>query len=160
MRPTSLLPVALLALASCSSEPAAPDPVGRWEFVVDATVEANRSVIIGEFGEQGPAALETALGLLEQSFEGAEMHFELAEDGTLTGHRSQPVISTGQTYERDENGSWARTAPESGELVLTIVDPNDDAYSIERAATVAGDRLEVETRQGTATMTFVFERVR
>lgn len=152
-------PALLVVGSACSSEPPPPEPVGRWEFDAAATIQANRGVIIGEFGEQGADVLETALGMLEQSFEGAEMQFELAEDGTLTGHRRQPNVATGQTFEREENGSWSRVAPDSNELVLSIVDPFSSDVRIERPARFDAEHLEVDTRQGTATMTFVFDRV-
>lgn len=162
LRPLRLVaPLALVTLAvACSDEPPIPDPVGRWEFVPAATIDANKNAIIALYGEEGPDRLEVAMSMLKSSFEASEMHFEFAADGTFTGHRSQPYQNSSAVFERAESGTWQRTAPESGDLVLVIADPEGGDWSEERSALVAGDRLEVVTPQGPSSMTFVFERAR
>ncbi|WP_145182760.1 hypothetical protein [Planctomycetes bacterium Pla163] len=154
--------VASVALVGCGGvDP--PDPVGRFEFDAQASIDASKSLLVERLGGQGAGVVEMALGQLSGALRASEMHFELAADGTLTGHRRQlnPVNSV--YLDREENGSWLRI--EGGEteatvaLELSIVDAQDPEFVETRAAVVDEAGLRVTTPMGAGPVTFVYLRV-
>lgn len=145
----------LLALAAIACGCGSRGAAGRWHLDPDATVEANRAAILGQADGLAPDA---ALEQLRRAFDGARMDYELAPDGTFTSERGMPNISTGRTFERDESGVWGYLAEGSSELLFVVEVADGVAVSEERSATIAGERLLVETQHGSGTLTYVFER--
>jgi hypothetical protein len=154
--------VASFGLVGCGgSEP--PDPVGRFVFDAQASIDASKAVVVEAIGAQGAGAVEMALGQLSGGWRASQMHFELAPDGTLTGHRRQLNPFSGVYLDRAENGTWQRLEGDASKatvaLELSIVDSLDPSFVETRAAVVDDARLRVTTQMGAGPMTFVYVRV-
>lgn len=150
-----------VALVGCGG-PEASDPVGRFEFDAQASIDASKAIVVETLGGQGAGVVEMALGQLSGGLRASQMHFELAPDGTLTGHRRQLNPVNGVYLDRAENGTWIRLEGIEGEngvaLELAIFDAQDPSFVETRQAVVDGTGLHVTTRMGAGPVTFVYLR--